>query len=504
MKRLPPLVSFALLLLATTGVGPCGTENLGSRGSGLAGSCTYDGVPYANGDSFPSSDGCNICVCEQGATTCTARACVSGGEPPAPVDGGPSSSWRSFDIVAVPSVAPGAFQDPRWVPQTNRFTLVLDADKGRMIVGGSGTGKVVNVTSADGQTFRTSETFDVRDVVDECGRGTVLTYDSLEITVNGSALSGTATGTINTRCGGLCTGSAPFTASIQGEDDVTPPYLLPTGLLPSPANIDLDRPPQTDVTVRPFAPLVFRTSEPLPMTATTLLTASDGSVPFVPVVVDGDPSLIVGFTRPNAVPNSDQAFSTRFDGLIDFAQNAGTSQTLSMGSWADPPLVPQDGFESASGATLGGAAVLTEGAIAGTRSLFIGTLSTPALGKVTPGRTLLVRLALHPGDKKLLFSYQIVGESFGGVSFSGSVSIGSVGHRPADTVTFPVAEINSGPSGRGRFPGANQFTTDTQEMKVPLPLDLGDELVVEIGNPTAFCGVDFTPYGLIVDDLRLE
>ncbi len=43
-----------------------------------SGGCTYDGLPYMPGDSFPASDGCNTCTCDpsgSGSVGCTEIAC---------------------------------------------------------------------------------------------------------------------------------------------------------------------------------------------------------------------------------------------------------------------------------------------------------------------------------------------------------------------------------------------------------------------------------------------
>ena len=43
---------------------------------GTCAACSYDGMPYQAGDSFPSTDGCNSCTCfEGGMIACTLRAC---------------------------------------------------------------------------------------------------------------------------------------------------------------------------------------------------------------------------------------------------------------------------------------------------------------------------------------------------------------------------------------------------------------------------------------------
>jgi Pacifastin inhibitor (LCMII)/Kazal-type serine protease inhibitor domain len=55
----------------------------GSSGGGSGGghghqACEYDGTRHQPGDSFPSSDGCNQCLCEEdGSVACTERACLA-------------------------------------------------------------------------------------------------------------------------------------------------------------------------------------------------------------------------------------------------------------------------------------------------------------------------------------------------------------------------------------------------------------------------------------------
>ncbi|MCK6509583.1 hypothetical protein L6R29_06415 [Myxococcota bacterium] len=54
---------------------------LGVLGSGCGvttpeGVCRYNGKEYAQGSSFAASDGCNTCTCQQGAISCTEKACL--------------------------------------------------------------------------------------------------------------------------------------------------------------------------------------------------------------------------------------------------------------------------------------------------------------------------------------------------------------------------------------------------------------------------------------------
>jgi hypothetical protein len=53
------------------------------------GGCDYDGKHYAEGDTFPDSDGCNQCSCgERGQAQCTLKACIPDPKNPLP-DSGP-------------------------------------------------------------------------------------------------------------------------------------------------------------------------------------------------------------------------------------------------------------------------------------------------------------------------------------------------------------------------------------------------------------------------------
>ena len=53
--------------------------------------CVYAGKQYAQGDTFPSTDGCNTCSCgADGQVACTLRACLDGGFD---AGSGPALSW---------------------------------------------------------------------------------------------------------------------------------------------------------------------------------------------------------------------------------------------------------------------------------------------------------------------------------------------------------------------------------------------------------------------------
>ncbi len=46
-------------------------------GGGVSGGkCSYNGVTYASGSTFPAGDGCNSCRCSDGMVSCTKLACA--------------------------------------------------------------------------------------------------------------------------------------------------------------------------------------------------------------------------------------------------------------------------------------------------------------------------------------------------------------------------------------------------------------------------------------------
>ena len=79
MKRLLPSLSLTALLLATMGVGPCGSQPLGSVDGGPP--CNIGGKQYAVGASFPAADGCNTCTCQADGVACTTKGCPTDGPP---------------------------------------------------------------------------------------------------------------------------------------------------------------------------------------------------------------------------------------------------------------------------------------------------------------------------------------------------------------------------------------------------------------------------------------
>jgi Kazal-type serine protease inhibitor domain len=92
-KRLvAPVVLFAALFGSACAGAPAAAPEAAPSG------CTLDGKNYANEESFPSPDGCNNCVCADGAVACTEMACVDEELPPdVPAEAGVACGARAGD-----------------------------------------------------------------------------------------------------------------------------------------------------------------------------------------------------------------------------------------------------------------------------------------------------------------------------------------------------------------------------------------------------------------------
>ena len=408
-----------------------------------------------------------------------------GGDGSLTVPDAPVAGRRSFDMIAV--LTPDGSTA---LPPNNRFTLVLDADARLAIVGGNGRGAVVGVTSNDGRTFRSTGPFSVGGDGDTCSGTEEIRYDSLEVTLAGGSLTGSASGAATVSCGD-CLFFVQFGATLTGTTDVTPPQLRGAAFQAS----------------TPFDPVALIASEPLPVGVTARLIADDGAaIELVPSIVDGEIPLVVGFTKPDVVLRAGQGYAVPPEGLVDFAgQTDRAGPALRLVSFADAPAVAEDGFEAATGSVLGGALVMTAGGllppIAGNTSLYVGNPGAPGLDTTT-GRSLAVRLPRQAGDAKLRFSYRHV-STFAQLGFSGSVHVGSEGASPGT----PTYALGSGTAVTEMITiaGKPAYTSPAATAELTLPADAKDEVLVVIAGVSSFCGRGLIgAAGLLIDDLRLE
>ena len=401
-------------------------------------------------------------------------------------DGGPIvvGATRSFDVTATLALVGGAVP-PNNLPPVLSLTLVLDPGSRRAIVGGHGLASVVRYTTANGRI--TLPPFTVGLPSAQCDGASTIDFTSLVVTVSDSDLTGAAVGAVRVSCGD-CQFDVPFKADVSGTVDATPPLLFP-GTVPG----------------NPFQSFSLATSEPLPTTATARLLMSDGSqIDLAPNIVPGEVPVIAGFTSSNLVLPYGVGIAVAFDGLVDFAgQRGAASESLRLTEFPTPPLVPEDGFESATGAQLGGANVISGGPlppIAGARSLYFGGPGTPAPTDDAVGQVLRVRLAVQPGDSTLRFAYRMVGV-YAGSGFGGTINVGSVGHASVSDffAMSPLGTEVTWPNGR------TAYLTDVATKEIALPAEVTDEVLVDMESFGFGCGGPAPPEGgMLIDDLRIE
>jgi hypothetical protein len=398
---------------------------------------------------------------------------------------GPAAGWRSFDVVAVL-----ANDGSTAIPPTNRFTLVRDLTALRVIAGGNGRASVVPVSTGDGRTFHSAGSFTVGDMtMNACSGPQEVRYDSFDFTITGGSLTGTATGAASISCGD-CSFFVPITATLTGTADETVPTLRAAG----------------EHAVTPFDPIWLAASEPLPAGVTAKLVADDGaSIDLVPQVLDGDLPVVVAFYKPAITLRTGQGYVVTLDGLVDFAGLSDADTPLRITSFPAAPTVAEDGFESATGASLGGAMVVTAAQmppIAGNTSLYVGPPGAPGIVS-TNGASLAVRLARQPGDTKLRFSYRVIAAASQG-SFFGTLLVGSEG-APSGQTASGFAGMAPSAQEPVTVGGKAAYASAVTVMEQPLAADTTDSVLVLITPGSDVCRAGpLLNAGVLMDDLRLE
>jgi hypothetical protein len=399
--------------------------------------------------------------------------------------GPPLTTVGSFDVVAHLTFTGPPVKGT--VPESVRFSVTVDPERGLMFAGGGGTSQVVGMKASAG-TFRPSAPVSVSVVsASTCRQGvTSVTFDSLALTVNGAAVTGEANGDAAFILGDTAL-TLPLTATLTGKPDATAPFLIsPSGAI-------------TD----PFQSFEVWPSEPLLEGATARIVGADGSVfGLAPRLSDGDVKLVTAFSKPDLVLPLSGGFQVAVDGLVDLAGHRGEGP-LRFGGFAAPPLV--DGtFEPGTDTGKGdaGAPIVCCGGLAidGMGSAFVGPGTM--IDHVAGGPRLYVRIARAAAATRVRFSYRIVSYSFP-AQFAGTVALGSPGgpverSAPFDPAMEPAIVSQSNPL---------LAASDVLEMSIPLSDSRAGELAVMIGGqPAAACGVgvDVGGVGLLVDDLRAE
>ena len=410
------------------------------------------------------------------------------------VDGpAPITGRRSFLVTS--TLTPQSDPSNRGtvsLPATHTFTMVLDADK-RIAILGSSVGQGVGVfepTATGGGGSQTAS----------FGLGSSsVSYQTMNVTIASSgALTGTAQGRGNAAPPSDTTGPATVVLSmaLAGVPDVQPPGFESAVFSGSP--------------VDPFTSLALIATEPLPPdTRLALVDLRGERIELAPPSTQLTAAFSFIPTQARMWRYDDQ-YSLLLDGVVDFAGNArppgGTPPAFA--TTTAPALVAEDGFESATGAALAGAQVLSgSGAptIAGARSLYI-----PSLPQANPpGRNettqLALRIAVAPTDTVVRFEYRIVNPSTAGSGGSADpyFLLGSEGGQ----VTNATLLANSGTTTTATIAQMQVSLGPVMTAEFPLPTGAASAgQLVLVRKARACCGnlpVPPVP-GVIIDDLRTE
>jgi hypothetical protein len=280
-----------------------------------------------------------------------------------------------------------------------------------------------------------------------------------------------------------------FTATLAGTPDATPPGVLLDGT----------------ATVDPVALPLFRVTEPAAETSKARLVTSGApplAVDLVSRVANGVYMPVVGFERPTVVLRYGATYHIDASGVADFAGLSGAATDLTFDTPPAPPLAAEDGFEAAAGTSLGGAAVVRDGPlppIAGTTSLYIGSVGAPWSMRYQPGRALTLRLPVLAGDKKLRFSYRTVASYDTGFEVPPTAVVGVVDGTMTTGTTFSDGghRTKIGPVENG-----TAYLGDVQTAEMAVPPGAPTEVVFELAMPVT-CR-PLRPAGLLIDDVRVE
>jgi hypothetical protein len=379
---------------------------------------------------------------------------------------------------------------------TQSFKLVLDTNAGLAILGATREADATPYQSNDGRTFDISGTFfvavpDAAGSTDTCGTLSV-EYGPMTVQVASDGhLTGAGTAGVCAPAGdtSYCSNA---TLALTGEPDVDPPVLTADE-----ANSPVD----------PFISVSLSASEPLPLgTRPTMTSASGDRVVFAPPPPGGSPELdmfVAYFPPPDVLLRHADTYTVLPDGVVNLVGTAAANAEQFQTS-AAPPLAPQDGFESVTDASLGGATVvsgLDPRVIAGAKSLYVPP--QPASARPASSK-LALRLVVPPGATTIRFSYRKVDiEGEDGSLHFGWASVG----QPITTMDVPLG----GTPVIAELPDQSVISLgDVTLAELPLGAGTGAEVELALVDPGSGCPPHATTplsnhvVGIVIDDLRVE
>jgi hypothetical protein len=203
---------------------------------------------------------------------------------------------------------------------------------------------------------------------------------------------------------------------------------------------------------------------------------------------------------------------------MDLAGNPGTALPKLITNVA-PPLVPQDGFESA-GATLGGVHIIdasTLPPISGKKSALVtGRLGSLSNLPIDDSFHMALRLAVKPTDRVVRFALRPIASLGRSADTRGTLIRVAVPGGTITVATLPQEEDLKIEQSLSGVPYASKaWFGDVRTVEVPLPPDATSQVIfdfaisasgaaLENGIITSACGLIPAPASYLVDDLRVE
>ena len=405
------------------------------------------------------------------------------GDGGAAADGALFSGRRSFVVTSTLDQGPSIDGGAPGGPLSHTFTMVVDGDKRTAIAGTGPYPYKPRVEPAPGGFHVVGLMgFDVGPM------GTyVVDYSDISFRFDPAGrLLGSAAGTMFPACSDARSG-VDVTMSLTGVDDTIAPTIT---LVPGGDIAD------------PMGSFRVLASEPLLADVQPVLRAAGGDV--VVLTPSSEDGFVAMFYKPNVLLRYGETYTLDLSGVRDFAGNAAvgtTADSLTFSTRPLPPLVAPDGFESVTGATLGGAEVLAgagDPIISGARSLYAAPAS--AIGAPAWTTQFALRLAVAPGASVVRLSYRDVNSN--GLTIP-EFMVASVGG--------PLAVVSAdGPSGSATsvtIDGTTVTLGPIGTATIRLPQNVSGEIVIACRTDGAYLCNTPRPTeisGIIIDDLRVE
>jgi hypothetical protein len=446
------------------------------------GTVANDGGPGTDGgagDHPPPTDGANPDVSAQ-----PDRAPMETGNEGGTAEAGtPLAQARSFMVTGKLTLTPRFGSPPGlYPPDRHDFVLRIDPAARTLLLGDQGTAVRASARTNDGSTFEIVAPLSTT-IRGPSPCGTTAEYTKLAVTVGPTGLVGRAEGTVT-----VYVGDAGYLHNAVLEMTGIPDAVAPS--------LGADR---TDVD--PLSGLFIAASEPLPPESAAELVTGATRVQLAPLLPMGT-GVTTGFNKP---PTLALRYGATYDLTVtpwqDLAGNAGGTRPR-LTTRAAPPLVPEDGFETA-GDAVGGTVVVGSSVvppITGARSADpAGPIQLAASPRLT------VRLAVGANDRVVRVALRPLGQLEGTSSTYGNVVRIAVPGGPIVEAQLPPTEQL-----RTRQPvmstGGAVFLGDVRTVELPLPTGAAPEIVFDVAVrlDRQGCGLFPPATGYLIDDLRVE